>query len=522
MRLIIDKKYLLIPVSTGASKKVILFYHGNEVVYELSARIDLLSPEYFFPVDMHIFQNMVLDVSCIPDMQLTLAMVNTKPELPATADRYRPFWHFTAKYGWINDPNGLVYIEGNYHMFYQHNPVGTEWGNMHWGHAISPDLFHWQEQGIALYPDRMGNMFSGSAIIDKENKSGLSENGVPAVLLYYTTAGNTSKISENMSFAQCIAYSTDGGKNFKKYKNNPVISHIEAYNRDPKVIFSPELNKYVMVLFIDEHKYYIFVSDNLLQWEKLQEVILPEDSECPDFFPLAVDGRITNIKWVFCGASDYYLVGSMKNGMFVVEQEPKRLFHGKVSYAAQTFSNVPDGRRIRISWNKVGTANFVFNGQMGIPCDLSLIEDEGEYLICANPVREIVSIYENTHIEKNFSILPEKPFKFALKHKAYDINFTILDTQQEDFTLSLFGQVIHYSKEKSQIIYMDNYFPAKIRKGDFTLRMIIDKLSFELFIDSGSIAICCSCICDYNISILELSAKEEICIDSLSISELGS
>ncbi|HOJ09405.1 MAG TPA: glycoside hydrolase family 32 protein [Clostridiales bacterium] len=520
MQLTINKKYLLLPVSSGAVKKVLLFYHNKKLVYELSTRIDYLAPEYFFPVDMHPFQGLTLDILCNPDMKLDLHMTDIIPELPESTKRYRPFLHFTVNQGWHNDPNGLIQINGEYHMFYQYNPADSEWGNMHWGHAVSKDLFHWQEQDVALYPDEMGTMFSGSAIIDSKNSSGLSKNGEPAILLFYTAAGNTSEHSKYKLFTQCIAYSTDRGKSFVKYEHNPVVQHIQANNRDPKVIFSTELNKYVMALFLESHQYCLLVSDDLLKWEKLQDITLNDDSECPDLFPLAVNGNKENIKWVFCGASDFYLVGSFMKGKFVAEQEPKRLFHGRVSYAAQTFSDVLDGRRIRIAWDRLKIPNSPFNSQMGVPCQLNLIEEDNQYYLCAQPVSEIASLYKNVHIEENLLVETNEPFKLDLQNKAYDISLTISERLENNFSLTIFGQIISYNFDSNQIIFKDNKIPAKIGKGPFTMRMIVDKLSIEIFNDLGRVAICNSCICDYNLNNMEVHSDSKLLIDKLLISEI--
>lgn len=226
-----------------------------------------------------------------PDIALEIKKSDSKYPLEESyIGKYRSGFHFSSQRGWLNDTSGLVYYKGVYHMFYQHNPVGCKWGNMHWGHAVSRDLVHWEEREIALYPDEMGTMFSRSAIVDTKNVTGLKQNENDVILLYYTAAGNTdSELSRSQPFTQCLAYSVDGGNTFEKYYKNPVVPLIEHENRDPKVVYDPVNDIYVMVLYLAENRYMLLSSSNLLEWKQMHEIILQEDAECPDFYPLPVD-----------------------------------------------------------------------------------------------------------------------------------------------------------------------------------------------------------------------------------------
>ena len=182
-------------------------------------------------------------------------------------EQLRPQFHFSSRRGWNNDPNGLFCFGGEYHLLYQHNPYSVEWGNLHWGHAVSRDLVHWSELPVALYPDELGAMSTGCAVVDHENTSGLGRPGAPAVVAIYT-AGHASWTP---GFVQCLAISTDGGYTWSKYDGNPVIDHIVHRNRDPKVIWHPGSERWVMVLYLDRFDYAIFTSPNLLQWERTSD-----------------------------------------------------------------------------------------------------------------------------------------------------------------------------------------------------------------------------------------------------------
>ena len=373
MAMKITKKYLKLPLNNSSEIKQILFRNSDgTVVQKIDAKLDFTSPTYYNYLNVSPYAGTFTDDK-----------FDQLNEFPDTCSFYReinrPQVRFSAKCGWLNDPNGLIYTGGMYHLFFQHNPAGNEWGNMHWGHAVSNDLMHWREIDIALYPDDMGTMFSGSAIYDENNVTGL---GYP-ILLYYTAAGDP--------FTQCLAYSLDGGYTFTKYDKNPIIPHIIGGNRDPKVIYCDELGKYTLSLYLDGNTFAIFTSENLLDWEMIQKLDMPGEAECPDFYPLIVDGER---KWILSGASDFYFVGGINDGQYVPEQPILRLHNGdSQNYASQTYSGTGD-RVIRISWNRQGVKNECFNMHMGFPVELSLKRrDDGYIHLSAAPIKEIIDLY---------------------------------------------------------------------------------------------------------------------------------
>ena len=282
----------------------------------------------------------------------------------------RPQFHFTSRTNWLNDPNGLVFYRGQYHLFFQHNPAGINWGNMTWGHAVSPDLLHWKQLDDAIAPDRLGTIFSGSAVIDWNNTSGLQTGQEKPLIAIYTSAGGTSPASNGQPFTQSIAASNDLGGTFRKYDHNPVLGHIIGGNRDPKVIWHGPTKKWVMALYLDGDQYALFSSPDLKQWTKLCDISRFGSGECPDIFELPIEGLRGKSRWIFWGGNNTYLIGDFDGTKFVKESGPHRFEFGANYYAAQTYSDIPaaDGRRIQIGWMSGGKyPHMPFNQQMSFP-----------------------------------------------------------------------------------------------------------------------------------------------------------
>lgn len=264
----------------------------------------------------------------------------------AMAERYRPQFHYTTVKGWINDPIGLVYYEGEYHLFNDHNPFSrrfpggkTDGEQSHWSHAISTDLVHWKHMPIAVFPDANGACWSGSGVVDRENTAGFRTGEGPALVLIYTSAGR--------SFGQSLAYSNDRGRTWQKYAGNPVLDQIAPSNRDPQVFRHGPTGKWVMVLYVKRGSAHFFTSDDLKDWTPVSEVRLPGFHECPDMFELPVDGDAGNTRWVLYDARFHYWIGSFDGREFRPEAGPLRGDHGRHFYAAQTWS-CARGRRVQI------------------------------------------------------------------------------------------------------------------------------------------------------------------------------
>ncbi len=398
------------------------------------------------------------------------------------AEPYRPQFHFTAQKGWLNDPNGLVYYKGMYHLFFQHNPFGIEWGNMTWGHAISTDLIHWKQIEHALLPDSMGTMFSGSAVVDWHNTAGFQTGESPALVLIYTAAGGTSPESEGKPFTQCLAYSNDGGNTFTKFNGNPVLPEIAPENRDPKVIWHESSQQWIMALYLQGDEFALLSSPNLKEWTLLQRLNLPGCIECPDFFELPLEGNPDTSRWIFMAANGQYLLGKFDGHLFEAESDLIPSDWGKNFYATQTFSDIPDRRRIQIAWMRGGAyPGMPFNQQMSFPCELQLKETPEGLRICRRPVREIEILWEDS-IEWNAVLLDQEENLLPVpSSSACDAEIQLEAGNANLITVIVNDLPITWNVHEHRLDVLDCSAPLPPDTGTLDLRLLIDKTSIEVF-----------------------------------------
>ena len=513
MKILIKYKYLIFPVNKYASEKKLTLSDSLNGEYKLKIRLDNLSPDFDAYIDVSRFIGREISVSAEPNMEVRFKESDTMDIPGIYTEDYRPQIHFTTRNGWLNDPNGLIFIDGKYHMFYQHNPCEPRWGNMHWGHAISRDMIHWEETDIALFPDKSGTMFSGSAIADENNLLGLQNGDTPTVLLYYTATE---------PFSQYLAYSTDGLKTIHK-TNAPVIPHIVGGNRDPKVVFCEEWDAYVLVLYMSGETYAFFRSEDLTHWDKVQEITVTGENECPDLFPLTTDDG--KRKWVFIGAHDRYVVGDMREDGFHPTQEAQSLHYGKSAYAGQTFSCLPNGRVVRIDWDRWGISTPRFNGQMGFPTDLTLKHTDDVYYLCALPIKEIESIYDSEIITENVKLQANIKNGIPLSMSPYMIKIKADLPSETRLTLELFGRKIICDTEKNSITLSKNTAPLSFTPGKIDLVIISDRCSLEIYSDGGKFYMSTvdeNTCCDYNLPYLETVASSDCEIQRIELHSLKS
>jgi sucrose-6-phosphate hydrolase SacC (GH32 family) len=396
-------------------------------------------------------------------------------------ETYRPQFHFTAQKGWLNDPNGLVFHNGTYHLFFQHNPLGTKWGNMTWGHAVSKDLLHWTQRPHAIERDELGDIFSGSAVIDWNDTAGF---GKEALVCIYTSAGDQSPINKGKPFTQSIAYSTDGGQTFKKYEKNPVLKNISADDRDPKVFWHAPTGRWVMALYVPVkqeskaiHTIQLFGSPNLKDWTFLSRI--DGFFECPDLFELPVDGDVSNKKWVLFAADGQYLIGQFDGTKFIKEAGKFKSDYGKNFYAAQTYSDIPkeDGRRILIGWMREGKyPGMPFNQQMSFPVELTLKTTAQGVRLHKWPVREIESLYQRQ---------AESLDKAESDPLDVELEFPDL-THVTGINISARGATVSWNSD-GKLQALGATATVKPVDGKLRLRLLLDRTSLELFANGGEV-----------------------------------
>jgi fructan beta-fructosidase len=442
-------------------------------------------------------------------------------------ETYRPQFHFSPAKNWTNDPNGLVYYQGEYHLFFQHNPEGTIWGNMTWGHAISRDLVHWKQLDHALRPDKLGTIFSGSAVVDENNTAGFQTGKEKVLVAIYTSAGGTSPESKGQPFTQSIAYSNDRGRTWVKYAGNPVLKHIVGGNRDPKVLWHGPTKKWVMALYLDGDRYALFGSPDLKQWTKLCDVPLPGASECPDFFELPVDGDPARAKWVFWGGNGTYRLGSFDGQQFRPATESLKSLWGGNDYAAQTYSDIPprDGRRIQIAWMSGGRyPEMPFNQQMSFPRELSLRTTSEGVRLFMNPVREIESLRAAGGFETaDVPLPPDKNVLPALAGELWDIRAELVPAAAGQIVLGVRGESIRYDAKAKTLTCLGKTAPVQPKDGVVTLRVLVDRASIEIFAADGRVTMATCFLPNQADRSLKLSAQGgEAKIKSLAIHPLKS
>ncbi|GHV21799.1 2,6-beta-D-fructofuranosidase [Bacteroidia bacterium] len=461
------------------------FETGDKIEREFVIRLASSTPDYWVFCDVSFLKGKTLTISYEGNTS-GLSKIYQNDVIEGNDNLYkeenRPQFHFTTRRGWINDPNGLIYYEGEYHLFYQHNPYEREWENMHWGHAISKDLIHWKELPVALYPDKIGTMFSGSAVIDYDNTAGFNRENTPAMIAFYTADSPEKQV-------QCLAYSLDKGRTWTKYEGNPVIDSKAKWNskdtRDPKVFRYKPGNHWVMVLN-ERDGHSIYTSKNLKEWNF--ESHTTGFWECPELFELPVDGDKNNTKWVMYGASGTYMTGTFDGKKFTPEAGKYYYTTGSI-YAAQTYTNIPvsDGRRIQIGWGKIQHPGMPFNGMMLLPTELTLKNTKDGIRLFNTPIKEIDELQKPAGQWK--SLTSEQANELLKEFYSSDylrIKTTIKLSHATNAGLNLSGQqFINYDMNFNQINNVF-YSPQDMTGMEISADILIDKTSIEIFIDGGA------------------------------------
>lgn len=487
--LTINQDYLLLPVKNGASKRRMKLTVDNKIVREFEIELADQQPDFVVAADVRPFRGQSLAIEIpLPYGSKALEAIQPSAALPPSSDgeQHRPRFHFTSQRGWLNDPNGLVYFQGEWHLFYQHNPYGWNWGNMHWGHAVSRDLLQWHELPTALYPRQWGDWaFSGSAVVDEQNTSGFKTGTEPPLVAAYTSTGR----------GECIAFSNDRGRTWTEYDKNPVVKHA---GRDPKLIWHEPTKRWVMAVYDEpagaERAIAFYNSPDLKEWTFTSRI--GGFFECPDLFPLSIDGDQAKQRWVLYGADGKYLLGDFDGKEFHPKSPKQQVWYGNF-YAAQTFSDAPQGRRVQIGWaNGVTFPKQSFNQQMTIPVELTLKSTSGEPRMIAWPVEEVRKHHEWRAVAiaigadglqldagKSTNLLAGDA-----KLDLFDLMCDVDVQQAKKVTLTVCGAPIVYDASAQTLTCRHVTAPVRLVDGKLSLRVLGDRGSLEIFAQQGEVA----------------------------------
>lgn len=492
-QIVLQKKYLNFPVRNEAEKRIISLIIDNKVVREFDIELADDKPDFWVFLDISEFKNQkaILRIDKLePDKSKgfdSIYQADTfKGRKKLYREKLRPQFHFTSRRGWNNDSNGMVYYDGEYHLFYQHNPYGWKWGNMTWGHATSNDIVHWTELGDAIHPDHLGTIFSGSAVVDVNNTTGFQSGDEKVIVCIYTSAGGTNPMSKGQLFTQSIAYSNDRGRTFKVYDKNPVINHISGDNRDPKVFWHVQTGKWVMALYLDKNMTGFFTSDDLKSWEFQDKIKCFH--ECPELFELPVDRDENNKKWILYGGSGGYLIGDFDGRKFKKQTDEITFQYGNCFYASQTFNNIPkeDGRRIQIAWGRVDMPGMPFNQMMLFPVTLKLQTTEEGPRMFAEPICEIEKIHKRSRQWKNKIINPEDNLLSGISGELFHIRAVLKPDDNVQETGFIIREIpVVYNVQKQQVSCQKKTTPLKPLNGKISLEILVDRTSIEIFGNNG-------------------------------------
>ena len=496
-------KYVLLPVEEEEGYAHIRVIKDNQVVKEFNCKLAINKTDYSVPLDISEYGgDVLLDIQFSGDKR-SIGLINNFvcwKDIKATnmfdsknREKFRSIYHHTPVYGWMNDPNGMFYKDGVWHLYYQYNPYGSQWENMTWAHSTSTDLIHWKNHGEVIQPDALGTIFSGSSVVDKENTAGF---GKDAVVAFYTSAGAAQ--------TQSIAYSTDNGETFKKYVNNPILTSDVPDFRDPNVFWNEEVKQWNLILAAGQQMN-IYSSKNLKDWK--YESSFGEGYgnhggvwECPDL--LKMDDKwvlICNINpgGPFGGSATQYFVGSFDGHKFTCESKPevtKWMDYGKDHYATVSFSNAPDGRIVVLPWmsnwqyaNQVPTQQF--RSANGLPRDLGLYSYNGEDYVSVKPSPEVFAAFE----KKPSGRLQSAAYIEVTNIKS-NASIVLSNDKGERVTMVYDGKNATFSMDRTESGVTDFHSDFKAKTVAPTngviksMQIFIDRCSIEAFDTEGKVA----------------------------------
>lgn len=484
--------FINFPVKLGNPYHVVALLTNGLSVQEFNISLGTASNYDFYAfLDLSNFENtqMVVRVDSTNGVQLSDFIQSSSPltTVPIYQESLRPVYHFTPRRGFNNDPNGMVYYNGEYHLCYQHNPYDVVVGNQNWGNAVSPDLVHWTELPEAIYGDALGQIWSGSSVVDWSNSAGFGSN---AIVSFYTSAGghvNNNLMSQGQLFSQSLAYSLDEGRTWTKYTNNPVIPNVEGDNRDPKVIWYAPGNKWVMVFWLANNDFGFFSSTNLINWTQTSTFTFPGVIEVPELFQLPLDGNTNNLQWIFYAGAGNYYVGQFDGNEFNANYGPFSIRRGNNFAAGQLFNNIPasDGRCILMANSTGSFPNMPFNGGMDFPVQLTLRTTGSTPLIYVNPVNEVELLRISTNIWAAQSLSSGVNVMPGVTGEAYELDARFQPGTSSEITFNLGATPVTYNCQSQQVSCEGLTNALSPSNGVVELHFLVDRGWVEIYGNQG-------------------------------------
>lgn len=460
-------RYLILPIEEEQEEAKVLLDNGRKDDTWMDIRLARTKTDYAVPFKLGTGKTATVKIVGITKDAQTLKEMRLSDSFDTTnTDYYRPLYHHTPTYGWMNDANGMVYKDGIYHLYFQYNPYGSKWGNMHWGHSVSTDMIHWIHLDPAIARDTLGHIFSGSSVVDKNNDAGY---GKGAIVSFYTSH---KEVNGKQRQVQCMAYSVDNGNTFTKYEKNPVVTPFDGLKdfRDPKVFMYEPTKTWYMIVSADKNMRF-YKSKNLKDWEYVSQWgegygAQPNQFECPDFFPMTVNGKqkwvmIVNINpgCLFGGSATEYFVGDFDGKEFKCESAPKVakfLDYGKDHYATVTWSNTGN-RILGLAWvSNWQYANLTpikqYRGANSLPRELKLFEANGETYVSANVPDEAKTLRKSEKTLGDYNIKGGEAIEnlFADNDGAFELEADITPDRSGKAGITLYN-----SKGEKVDVYLD-------------------------------------------------------------------
>ena len=495
-----EGRYLWLPIEEKSPEGKVQVILGGVLQMEQNVRMAREGVDYYVALDLAPYQGrgvLRVCVQNVPTGSLCFSKLaqNSDADYALVAEKYRPLYHHAPKRGWMNDPNGMFYKDGVWNLYYQYNPYGSIWGNMHWGHSTSTDLMHWKDEGVALAPDAWGTMFSGSCVV--------TDQGVTA----FYTASRPTPFGGDVQ-AQCLAFSADGGKTFRKYEGNPVVTSEAKDFRDPNVFWHEPTGRWIMILAVGQEMQF-YSSANLKDWtyeSSFGKEYGNHDGvwECPDLMPLTVRGTGQQ-KWMllcninpggpFGGSATQYFVGQFDGHKFTCESKPevtKWMDYGKDHYATVTFDNAPENRRVAIvwmsNWQYAGAVpTKQFRSANALPRELGLFNDGAETYCTVTPTKEVDAL-RGKKLKK-----PTEACEVVVDVKG-TLELTLANQKGEQVVMRYDQQKQTFAMDrtKSGDVSFSEAFPVETvapTHGNIRqLRLFIDRCSIEAFDADGKMA----------------------------------